>query len=125
MNRIPKQYPCILCEKTYTGQLIRQIHILFQRRFRRVSSVHFQALIMQKLSSKYFIKRITTHDNGNAQSHYKVKSKLNNTIIANSDAHTLTHDKIIKSPFNKNNIATIKTNKILTKVLLVAPPEQV
>ena len=41
----------------------------------------------------------------------------------NSGAHTLTHDQIIKSPFNKNNIATIKTNKILTKILLLGPVE--
>ena len=43
------------------------------------------------------------------------ESKLNSTInsnwtvpLTNSDAYTLTHDKIIKSPFNKNNVATIK-----------------
>ena len=30
-------------------QLIRQIHILFQRRFGRVSSVRFQALMMTKI----------------------------------------------------------------------------
>ena len=28
----------------------------------------------------------------------------------NNGAHTLTHNKIIKSPFNKNNVVTI-TNK--------------
>ena len=27
-------------------------------------------------------------------------------------AHTFTDDKIIKRPFNKNNVVTIKTNKI-------------
>ena len=34
---------------------------------------------------------------------------MNSTIKANSVAHTLTHDKIIKSSFNKNNVATIKS----------------
>ena len=83
--------------------------------------------MMKKLSYKYN-KRITTRDNGNVQSHDKEESKLNSTINANSGAHTLTHDKIIKknnkkSPFNKDNIATIKTNKILTKILLLDPVE--
>ena len=50
---------------------------------------------------------------------------LNSTFNANSDANTLTHDKIIKSQFNKNNVATIKTNKILTKILLLGSVEQV
>ena len=31
--------------------------------------------------------------------------------------------KIIKNNFNKNNVASIKTNKILTKVLLLGPVE--
>ena len=39
--------------------------MLFQRRFGRVSSVHFQALRKKKLSYKYYNKRITTCDNGN------------------------------------------------------------
>ena len=39
--------------------------MLFQRRFGRVSSVHFQALRKKKLSYKYYNKRITTRDNGN------------------------------------------------------------
>ena len=52
-------------------------------------------------------KRIATRDN--VQSHDQEESKLNSTINANSGAHTLfTHDKIIKSPFDKNNVATIK-----------------
>ena len=45
----------------------------------------------EKLSYKYYNKRITTCDNGNVQSHDK-ESKLNSTITANSGAHTLTHD---------------------------------
>ena len=38
----------------------------------------------------------------------------------NSGAHTLKHDKIIKSPFNKNNIATSKSKKN-SKILLLSP----
>ena len=38
----------------------------------------------------------------------KKKSQSNTIIIVNSDAHTLTDYKIIKSPFIKNNVATIK-----------------
>ena len=64
---------------------------------------------MQKLRYKYYNKRITTRDNGNVQFHDQEESKLNSTININSGGHTLTHDKIIKSPFNKNNIATIKS----------------
>ena len=43
---------------------------------------------------------------------------MNSTINANSGAHALTHDKVIKKSIKKNNVATIKTNKILTKILL-------
>ena len=32
--------------------------------------------------------------------------------------HTLIDEKRIKNPFNRNNVATSKTNKILTKILL-------
>ena len=47
---------------------------------------------------------MTTRDNGDAQSHDKEESKLNSTITANSGAHTLKHDQIIKkSPYDKNN----------------------
>ena len=46
----------------------------------------------EKLSYKYYNKRITTRDNGKVQSHGKEESKLNSTITANSGAHTLTHD---------------------------------
>ena len=50
----------------------------------------------EKLSYKYYNKRITTRDNGNVQSHDKEESKLNSTITAKSGAHTLKHDQIIK-----------------------------
>ena len=52
--------------------------------------------MMKELSYKYYNKRITTHNNGNVQSHDKDESKLNSTIIANSGAHTLKHDQVIK-----------------------------
>ena len=54
---------------------------------------------MKPLGYKYYNKGIITHDNGIVQSHGQEESKLNSTINANSGAHTLTDDKIIKSPF--------------------------
>ena len=75
------------------------------RHFGPVSSVYFQALMMKKLR---YSKQITTRNDGNVQSHDQEKSQLNSTIITNSCAHTDTHEKI-KSSFNKNNVATIKS----------------
>ena len=46
----------------------------------------------EKLSYKYYNKRITTCDNGKVQSHDKEESKLNSTSTTNSGAHTHTHD---------------------------------
>ena len=63
----------------------------------------------KKLRYKYYNKRIAPRDNDNVQSHDQEESKLNSTINANSGAHSLTHDKIIKSPCNKNNVTTIKS----------------
>ena len=54
--------------------------------------MHFQALMMKKLSYKDYNKQFTTRDIGNVQSHDQEESKLNSTINANSGAHTLTHD---------------------------------
>ena len=65
--------------------------------------------MMKKLTHKYYNKQITTRNNGNSQSPEQEESKLNSTINANSGAHTPTDDKTIKSPFNKNNIATTKS----------------
>ena len=64
---------------------------------------------MEKLKYKYCNKQITTLDNGNVQSQEQEESKYSSTINANSGTNTLTLDKIIKSSFNKNNIATIKS----------------
>ena len=52
--------------------------------------------MMKKVSYKDYNELITTRDNGNVPSHGKEESKLNSTINANSGAHTLTHDQIIK-----------------------------
>ena len=52
--------------------------------------------MMKKISYKHGNRRITTHDNGNFQFHDQEESKFNSTINANSDAHTRTHDYIIK-----------------------------
>ena len=65
--------------------------------FSDVSDVLLQSIFKlnddEKLSYKYYNKRITTRDNGKVQSHDKEESKLNSTITANSGAHTLlTHD---------------------------------
>ena len=79
--------------------------------------------MMKKLRYNYYNKWITTRDNGNARSHDQEESELISTINANSGARTLTHDKIIRSPFSKNNVATIKSNKVQTKILLLEPVE--
>ena len=65
---------------------------MFQWRFERVSSVHFQALMMKKLSYEYCNKGITTRDNRNVQSHDQEEIKLNSTINVNSGAHTLSDE---------------------------------
>ena len=65
---------------------------------------------MKTLRFKYCNKRIKTCDNGNVQYHDQGQCKLNSTINANSDVHTLTNDKIRKDLFNKNKVATIKMN---------------
>ena len=64
--------------------------------------------MMKKLRYKYYNKRVTTCDSGKKNISEQEESKLNSTINANSGAHALTDDKIIKSPFNRNNIAIIK-----------------
>ena len=37
--------------------------------------------------------------------------KTNWTINANSGTHVLTYDKIVKDPFNKSNVTTIKSKQ--------------
>ena len=65
----------------------------------------------KKLRCKYYNKPITTRHNGNVQSHNQEESKLNSTINPNRSAHTLTHNRIIISPFNKNSVTTIKSKQ--------------
>ena len=77
-------------------------------------SSHFSDVFLQPIFN-----RITTHDNSNVQYHHKEENKSNSTITANSGAHALTRDQIIKSPYNKNNAATIKISKIPAKILLL------
>ena len=59
--------------------------------FSDVSDVLLQSIFKlnddEKLSYKYYNKRITTRDNGKVQFHDKEESKLNSTITANSGAH--------------------------------------
>ena len=56
--------------------------------FSDVSDVLLQSIFKlnddEKLSYKYYNKRITARDNGKVQSHDKEESKLNSTITANS-----------------------------------------
>ena len=93
----------------------------------------FSSINDEKLRRKYCNKQITSRDNGNVQSHDQEESKLISIIHTNSPtntprgfhistwnprgvfvgsgANTLTHDKVIKRSFNKDNlaIATIKS----------------
>ena len=62
--------------------------------FRRMSSVHFQALMMIKSRYKYYSKQITTRDNGKVQSHNQEESKVNSNSNANSGAHTSDNEKL-------------------------------
>ena len=55
------------------SQLISEIHIFFRWRFRHLSPVHFQALMMTKLRYQCHNKQITTWDTGNVQSISYVK----------------------------------------------------
>ena len=63
----------------------------------------------EKLRYKYCNKRITTLANDNLQSHDQEECKLNSIINGSSSAHIITHDEIMKNPFNENNIATTKS----------------
>ena len=65
--------------------------------------------MMKTSRYKNYNKQIITHDNGNVQLHNQQESRLNSTINTKSGAHTLTHDKTIKSPFSKNNVITLKS----------------
>ena len=57
---------------------------------------------------KYYNKQTTTRGNDNAPSHEQEVSELDSTIITNSGVHKPVDDKIIKTPFNKNNVASFE-----------------
>ena len=102
----------------------------------------FSSINDEKLRRKYCNKQITSRDNGNVQSHDQEESKLISIIHTNSPtntprgfhistwnprgvfvgsgANTLTHDKVIKRSFNKDNlaIATIKSKYNSKDILL-------
>ena len=102
----------------------------------------FSSINDEKLRRKYCNKQITSRDNGNVQSHDQEESKLISIIHTNSPtntprgfhistwnprgvfvgsgANTLTHVKVIKRSFNKDNlaIATIKSKYNSKDILL-------
>ena len=65
------------------------------------------------LMNMSYNKQNTTRDNVNVQSHDQEKSTLNSTINAYSRAHTLTNEKIIKSPFHIKNKIKQNSDKYL------------
>ena len=52
----------------------------------------FSSFNDEKISYKYYNKRITTHEYGNVQSHDQKESKLDSSINGNSGVHTLIHN---------------------------------
>ena len=102
----------------------------------------FSSINDEKLRRKYCNKQITSRNNGNVQSHDQEESKLISIIHTNSPTNTprgfhistwnprgvfvgsgtntLTHDKVIKRSFNKDNlaIATIKSKYNSKDILL-------
>ena len=73
---------------------------------------------MKDLRGKHYKKWIKIRDNGNVQTYDHEESKLNSTINTKSGAQTLTNDKIIKNPSNKNDAAAIKSNLNSNKTLI-------
>ena len=77
--------------------------------------------MMKKLHYKDYNEQITTCDNGNVQSHDKEKSAIRKCQIKQCHwreqwcSYTYKWPNNKKSPFNKNNVATIKTNKTLAR----------
>ena len=59
----------------------------------------------------YYNKQFIDRDNDNVLTHDQQKRKFSSTIIANSGAHTLTDDKIIRSPSNKKNVVAVKNKQ--------------
>ena len=115
--------------------------------FSDVSDVLLQSIFKlnddEKLSYKYYNKRITARDNGNVQSHEKEESELKSTITANSGAYrrvytansslrslNISQESSTNSPgleersfspsFGRNNGNRQKKRRSRTVVLLVA-----
>lgn len=65
--------------------------------FGRVSSVYYQALMMKKIGTSITI----------SESQF-VTMVIFSLLTKNNGADTLTDEKIITCPFNKNNVATVK-----------------
>ena len=59
----------------------------------------------------YYNKQFIDRDNDNVLTHDQQKRKFSSTIIANNGAHTLTDDKIIRSPSNKKNVVAVKNKQ--------------
>ena len=77
----------------------------------------FSSFHDKKVRYKYYKNRFTTRDNSNVQCSDQGESTLHSTINTNNGALTITHDKIIKSPFSRNGVADI-LSKIEFKGLL-------
>ena len=94
----------------YFQEVFSWLHNSQRNIFRVISKLlSYWGIDMQNLRCKFCNKRITTHDNRNVQFRDQEESKLNSTINVNKIAHILTHDKIINSSFNKNDVGTIKS----------------
>ena len=78
----------------------------------------FSSFSDTKLRYKSNNRRITIFDNSNVQSHDQEEGKLKSSFKANSSAYTRIHDKIIKRPFNKNNVGTFKSKYNFNKKII-------
>ena len=85
-----------------------KVTFYFKQSFECISSVLFQALVIEKRGCKYCKKQVTTLDNGNLQSSDQRENKLNSAIIMKCRAHIQIDDKIIKICFIQNKAGTIK-----------------
>ena len=80
---------------------------------------------MQK-AGKCFKKLGTTWNKNNVQSHDQRWSKLNSAIITNIGGHAHIDDKVLRRVHSVKTIEQLlKTNKILTKILLLGPVKPV
>ena len=111
----------LICSQTKSNLLLRNEKITINLAnlyfisvtFRTCFFSPFSSFIIKKLRYKYYNKWFTTRNNGivHEQFHEQTEGKLNRINNANSSVHTLTHEKIIKIPFNKNSVATVKSKQ--------------